>query len=303
MLSFTLRQLEYFDAVAEAGSIAGAARACHVSESTIAAALDELERALGVALLVRRRAHGATLAADGRIALERARTILEASRELERIGSEQGLAGPVSIGVYGPFAGTLLPRILARLDAEHPEASVRIVDDEHDELLRALREGELDVALVYDVDLGPELAARPIATRRPHALLPDGHPLAERRSVRLSELADEPFVRFDYHPSSQNTAALFARAGIAPPTRLSTHHFELVRSLVGEGLGWSLVYQVPASDVTESGRPVAAVPIELADGEPGAISLVAAVRSGAAARSPRLRTLVAIAADAARAHP
>ncbi|TLF25069.1 LysR family transcriptional regulator, partial [Microbacterium sp. 5K110] len=99
---FTLRQLGYLTAVADAGTIAAAAAELRVSPSTLSDALADLDRIVGAPLTVRRRAHGVSLTSAGVHVVDRARPLLAASREL-MIGlrGEPGeLVGPITIGCY-----------------------------------------------------------------------------------------------------------------------------------------------------------------------------------------------------------
>jgi len=83
--AYSLRQLAYFVAVAEAGTLAGASATLHVSASALSLALDELERALDAQLTVRRRAHGIRLTPAGQETLRRARRLLREAEEYEKI--------------------------------------------------------------------------------------------------------------------------------------------------------------------------------------------------------------------------
>ena len=80
MAEYTLRQLEYFVAVAEAGSVTAAAAAVHLSQSAMSTALADLERALDVQLLLRHHARGVTLTAAGEQLVVASRQLLESGR-------------------------------------------------------------------------------------------------------------------------------------------------------------------------------------------------------------------------------
>ena len=92
-MRFTLRQLEYFVAAGEAGSITEAARRTHGSQPTVSSAVARLEKALGVELFVRHHAHGVTLTPAGTRFLGEARALLRQAVELERSGVEPDRGG------------------------------------------------------------------------------------------------------------------------------------------------------------------------------------------------------------------
>ena len=142
----------------------------------------------------------------------------------------------------------------------------------HRELLDGLESGRFDLAMLFNVGLGDAFRLEPLAELPPYAVLPEGHPLAKRRKVRLSQLAPEPMVLLDVAPSREYFTSLFHRAGLEPTIRFHSPSFETVRSMVGNGVGYSILVTRPASDVTYDGRKVVALPI--ADKvEPGRIVL------------------------------
>lgn len=260
---FTLRQLSYLIAVAETGSISAAAARLHVTQTAVGASLNDLERALGTQLLVRRRAHGALLTPAGQYVCDRARALLAEAADLELSARDTGttLRGPVALGCYSTLAVTLIPPILQGFSALHPDVELDFVADQQVPLEQRLLAGELDAALMYDMNLPQGLAARTLFEARVYALLPAAHPLATGRPVELADLADEPLVFLDLHPSGEHTMAVFRAAGVEPRVRYRTTDFELTRSLVGRGLGYALLVQRPRRDETYEGFPVVSAEI------------------------------------------
>lgn len=260
---FTLKQLGYLLAVADAGSISGAAQRLHVTQTAVGAALSDLERALGAQLLVRRRAHGVVLTPAGSYVREHARSLLADAADLELSALDAGavVRGPLALGCYSTLAVTLIPPILQGFGHAHPEVVLDFVADQQEPLEQRLLAGELDAALLYDMNLPLGLEARTIFETSVYALLAADHPLAGERRVALEALADDPLVFLDLHPSGEHTLAVFRAAGVAPKIRYRTTDFELTRSLVGRGLGYALLVQRPARDETYEGLPV--VPVEI----------------------------------------
>lgn len=258
---FSLRQLAYFVAVAEAGTFAGAAARLHVSASALSLALDELERVLGAQLTVRRRAHGVRLTAAGTDTLRRARRLLHDAGELAAAtaGTGDEVAGTVLLGCYPTLAPAELPALLGRFAAAHPRARVELAEASQDVLSRRLRDGELDLALLYDHGLDPGLELTPLSSNTPYLVLPSGHRLAGRSSVHLAEVADEPMVLFDLAPASDHLMTVCRAAGVSP--------------LVGAGLGYAVLAQRTPGLRTAAGDRV--VEVDLAD-EPEPLRIVMA---------------------------
>ncbi|GAA4762862.1 LysR family transcriptional regulator [Actinomycetospora chibensis] len=258
--AYSLRQLAYFVAVAEAGTLAGASATLHVSASALSLALDELERALDAQLTVRRRAHGIRLTPAGQETLRRARRLLREADELaDAAGGDPGeVAGTVRVGCYTTLAPGILPATIGRFTARHPRARVEFVEGSQDVLQRGLLDGELDVAVLYDHRLDPVLELTPLSSNTPHLVLPRDHRLVHGSApVALADLVDEPMVLLDLPPSSEHALGVCLAAGLSPRIRYRTSNAETARALVGQGLGFTVLAQAEPGGRDE----VAAVPI------------------------------------------
>ena len=179
-MRFTLRQLQYFVAAAEAGSVTDAALNIPVSQSSVSAAIAQLEAALGVQLLIRHHAQGISPTAEGRQFLDRARALLRDADELERFASEltADLSGTLHLGCLVTLAPLVTPRLGQGFRERHPAVSLEMVEAGQADLVTGLRSGQLSVALTYDLDLAADLTFAPLASLPPFALLGADHPLA-----------------------------------------------------------------------------------------------------------------------------
>lgn len=257
--AYTIRQLAAFVAVAEWGTITAAADAIHMSHSALSSAITDLEKALDATLLVRRRARGVTLTPTGHVVLERAKMLLHQASELQSDAhSEAGaVVGRVAVGCYPSLGPTLLPSLIADFTRAHPRARVDFREDTQNRLHVLLDSHDLDVAFLYGLGLELGLETVTLDVREPMVLLAADHPLAGEAVVRLRDLANEPMVLLDAPPSSDHAFSLCAEAGFTPVIAYRTQTFETARSFVGRGLGWTLLLQRPALDVTYEGRDLA----------------------------------------------
>lgn len=256
---FTLRQLGYLTAVADAGTIAAAAAELRVSPSTLSDALADLDRLVGAPLTVRRRAHGVSLTSAGVHVVERARPLLAASREL-MIGlrGEPGeLVGPITIGCYPTLAPTVLPPLLHDFGEAHPRVDLHIREATHDQLEGRIESGEVDVAFVYDTLVPGHPRRERLFALPAHVLLAADDPLAQADTVRLEDVAPRDLILLDAPPSSAHTLSLFEARGLTPRIRHRTASYEAVRTLVGRGLGYGILVQRPANPASYEGYPVA----------------------------------------------
>jgi DNA-binding transcriptional LysR family regulator len=258
MPAYTLRQLAYFVAVADAGSISGAAATLHVTPTAVASAMTDLERVLRTQLMVRRKAHGVALTPTGAFLHERARRLLRDADELELAAASGGteLAGPLVLGCYVTVAPTIVPMLMEWIATHHPKVELTVVTGSQAELPQRLLAGALDLAIVYDIALPDGLESVLLYRAPAYVLLSDGHPLAAREVVPLEALADDPQILLDIPPAAQHTLLLFERAGLTPRIAHRTSDFELTRSLVARGFGYAVLIQRPAVDRTYEGLPV-----------------------------------------------
>lgn len=259
----TLRHLELFVAVCDAGGVGEAARRVHAAQSTVSAAVRDLERQLGVDLLVRRPGGVAVPTPAGRRLLAEARLLLDQADALERVALDlrDEPAGDVAFGSLVTIAPLVVPRLAAGFRARYPQARLLAVEAGQAELLAGLAEGRLDVVLTYDLGLPPEVAFEQLALLPPQVLLAADDPLAASRRVALRDLARRDFVLLDLPLSREYFAGLFAAKGLEPRIAHRSSHLEVVRSYVASGLGCSIVNAVPASDRALDGRALVTRPL------------------------------------------
>lgn len=249
-MAFTLRQLQFFVAAAEAGSVSGAARELAISQSSVTEAIRALEDDLGV-MLFERQARGLLLTHRGSAFLRHARTILAdvaAARAALRDDAEE-VRGRLSLGVTQLVAGYVLSDILQRFRRAFPLIELNVIEDSGEYLQHLLIGGELDVAVMLTSSVRDRMALQ-VETLivSPYRLwLPLGHPLAQQESIGLDELAGKPLIQLMVDEIEESTRRLTAALPVRPEIALRTRSVEAVRSLVATGAGLailpSLVYR------------------------------------------------------------
>lgn len=262
-VDFTLVQLRYFAAAAELGSMTSAARELTVSQSAVSTAVAQLERTLGVQLLLRHHAKGLSLTSAGEAFLSELRTYLAHTEELAEIARSAGhdAVGQLTIGCFATLGPFHLPRLIGACERDYPGIRVSVVEAEHAALKQALRSGRCELALLYGYDLDEDIDTVQVGTAPAYVLVGRQHRLAGRSEVRLAELADEPMVLLDLPHSSAYLERLVTSHGVTPRVRHRTAGFETVRSMVAHGLGWSILNQRPASSATYDGQEAVALEI------------------------------------------
>ena len=262
-MRFTLRQLEYFVATCDVGSITEAAQTIPVAQSSVSLAVAQLEAALGVQLLIRHHAQGVSPSPAGRRFLVRARSLLREAEEMERFASEltDAISGPLEIGCLITLAPLVPPRLCRSFRERHPEVSIELVEAGQTELLAGLRDGALTLALTYDLAITADVAFEPLASLPPHVVFAADHPLASRESVTLEELADEPLVLLDRPLSREYFHSLFLARSLTATVGHRSTQPEAIRTLVANGYGYTIVNARPLIDRALDGRPLVTVPL------------------------------------------
>jgi DNA-binding transcriptional LysR family regulator len=243
-MAFTLRQLQFFVAAAEAGSVTGAARALSISQSSVTEAIRALEDDLGV-LLFDRQARGLLITHKGSAFLRHARQILAdvaVARTAFRDEAESA-PGRLSLGVTSLVAGYVLSDILSRYRRAHPRVELNVTEDNGEYLQHLLIGGELDVAVLLTSSVRDRMALNvETLVVSPYRLwLPLGHPLADQESIALEELAGQPLIQLMVDEIEESTRSLTAALPVKPQIAFRTRSVEAVRSLVATGAGLAIL--------------------------------------------------------------
>lgn len=262
-LRVTLRQLEYFVAVGEHGSIALAAEKVNVSSPSISAAIAQLEAEFGLQLFIRRHAQGLSLTTGGARFMEAARETLDQARRLNDLANDLTgkVRGPLNVGCLLTFAQIVLPQLRRSFVDAWPEVQFRQFEYDQQGLFDALSAATLDIALTYDLNLPASLDFVPLVDLPPFAVLAETHELAHLESVSPAELAEYPMVLLDLPMSADYFLSFFSELGITPAIAERTRDIAVMRSMVANGFGYGLANARPNSDLAPDGRRLRFVPL------------------------------------------
>ncbi|MCU0854550.1 MAG: hydrogen peroxide-inducible genes activator [Rhodobacteraceae bacterium] len=288
----SLKQLEYFVALAETGSFRGAAEACGISQPSLSVQLANLEKRLGQRLVERSRS-GVILTAAGREVHERARAILDAAKGLvSRFDTPRtGLAGTIRFGASPTLGPYLLPHVIARLHARHPDLNLYIREGPPETLVSGLARGDFDMILVQLPVRGDVLPIR--LFREPLELVTArDHPFAAQARVPRSELAGQTVLALGpAYSLRQQVADLCEMLGARLRTDYEGTSLDAIRLMAGMDMG---VAFLPAlyvrSEIGADDKDVAVIPL---DGPRILRSVGLVTRSGSADEAaPRIARLI-----------
>ena len=245
----TIRQLEYFVAVAETLNFRRAAEACFVTQPGLSAQIQQLEETLGVRLFERDR-RKVLLTHAGERALVTARRVLTATDELVSGAESQKnpLASTLQLGVIPTIAPYLLPRLTPAVHRAYPELRLLLREAQTAELVELTEDGELDLILVAtEADLGG-LAARKLFTDRFLVALPPGHSLTKRKRLKPSDLHGEQVLLLeDGHCLREQTTPICDAAGACELADFRATSLGTLIQMVAAGIGLTLVPEMASA--------------------------------------------------------
>jgi molybdate transport repressor ModE-like protein len=241
------RRLRVLLGVARTGSLAAAAEELGYTPSAVSQQIRALEREIG-AVVLERRGRGVVLTEPGRALATHAERIVDALGAAEaEVQAIAGLrAGLLRLGWFSTAGAILVPRAIARFRRRHPQIELLLEEADPDECAHRLREGELDLAVVYefklDAPLPAELRLTPLVEDRLSIALPPDHRLADRRRIAMSELAGETWIQGVRHGSTLATLPAACReAGFEPHIAFQTDDPMAWQGLVAAGVGIAVI--------------------------------------------------------------
>lgn len=260
---FTLRQLEYFVAVGETGSVTQAADKMNVSPPSVSASIQQLESEFGIQFFVRKHAQGLTLTSGGRQFLARAKELLAAAEGLSSFATDIStkVGGPLHLGCLKTIAPVILPEVRLQFQQLYPDVEVRQLESDQAQLLERLQSAELDVSLTYDLGIPSNLQFVPLVELPTYVMLSPSHRLAGDSGISPEQLVDEPMVLLDLPISNDYFLSAFRSAGLKPLIAERSQDLALVRSMVANGYGYSLANIRTRGDLSPDGKALKYVPL------------------------------------------
>ena len=246
-----VRRMRVLREVALRGSFSAAAESLSFTQSAVSQQIAALEREAG-AVLVERSARGVRLTDAGEAVVRHAEGILaklaEAEAELEAIAGLRG--GRVRMAAFESVAGTIMPIAIARFAEQYPAVELSMTLMEPDDSVPALRAGDVDLAITVgggkpgdregDGVTHAHLLEDPL-----YLVLPEHHPLARKRGVRLADLADEPWIGGAPNcECNRMITQACMRFGFDPRIAFETDDYSAVQGFVAAGVGVSLIAEL-----------------------------------------------------------
>lgn len=191
----SIKQLKYLCAVAEQRHFSKAAEACHVTQSTLSAAIQELESQLGVVIFERSKKN-VLITPLGERLLHQARIILGDVEDFVSLAKshDEALAGEIRLGVIPTIGPFLLPHLLADLRKRYTKLKLFLKEDLSAQLVQRLQQGDLDLIILAFPYATPDMETLTLFRDEFLLCLPQGHALEKSKNVRQQQLRGEKLL-------------------------------------------------------------------------------------------------------------
>lgn len=261
-ITITLRQLSYFVATAESLNVSRAAKSLRVSQPSVSVAIQQLEDHYQRPLFVRHSGRGMQLTDFGEAQMVQARRVLALARSVDQPPERPGqLTGRLRLGFFINLSPFYAPDALSAFGENHPELEVEIREYDFADLLKYLRDGEIDIAVTFDIGLASDVHRRPLHRMDPYIMLPRGHRLEGREHLGLKDIAGERLILMRQMQSWEYVQQMMLAAGVDPPRVMRPGSFELQRAMVAAGHGVGIAWTRPVGDMVYGGDHVVCRPI------------------------------------------
>lgn len=260
----SLRQMEYFVATAESGSIIIASEKIHVSSPSISAAIAHIESELQVQLFIRQHAKGLILTNIGEQVMKECQQILSQAGSLYSLTANfsGSIRGPLKLGCFTAFAPMLYAEIIHGFSNLYKSVDLDVCEGDQEILINGLLRNVLDVVLTYDLNIDENLLHfESLALLPPYALFSEEHPLAHAPAVTMEELAAYPMILLDMPYSNDYFISLFKNRNLNPQIIKTSKNSEVVRAMVANNIGYSILNVRPKINYSLDGKRLVRVRI------------------------------------------
>lgn len=240
-----IRALQYLVTLSEMRHFSKAAEACHVSQPTLSTQVRKIEEELGVQL-VERSPRRVMMTQVGREVVERARAVLnevEAMHQISRQSRDPG-TGVFKIGIFPTLAPYLLPHVIPGIRRRFPKLTLQLFEEKTEDVLRLLGQGRLDaglVALPIPEEL-TQLEVRVLFEEQFVLAMPDTHPLAKKRRIRVEDLRNQELLLLeDGHCLRDQALEVCQMVGAEEKMDFHATSMETLRQMVAANTGITLM--------------------------------------------------------------
>lgn len=258
-----IQELEAFWWIAKTGSFNKAAEKLYLTQPSVTARIQTLEKELGQPLF-ERKPRGVRLTDAGRVLLPHAERVLMDIRKARQAVSDLGSAtgGTLMVGSALTTSTYALPEILARFKLAFPAVEVAVRTGRSQQIQQLVLDDTVPLGFVHSpLVTHPEIEAIPLYSEAIVLVVYPGHPLAGRPEVTAEQLASEAFIMSDRASGYWSLVEQFwAHSGIAPRVTMELDSIETTKRMIMGGLGIAMLPRGTINDEVKN-RQLAVVPV------------------------------------------
>jgi LysR family transcriptional regulator, hydrogen peroxide-inducible genes activator len=250
-----IHQLRYFTAVADEGSFSRAAAREHVAQPSLSQQIQKLEAELGEKLFDRL-PKSVVLTEAGSCLREFARRILINIADARRCVDDlkRDVTGRLVVGAIPTISPYILPDLIAKFQQRYPKVAVEILEDTTESLALRLEDGTLDAAIMSNCDESLTLQRHSLGKEALLLLLPEGHQLAKKKTIRWSDLNSQKFLLLqEMHCLSTQVHELLATHQLQPEPAVRGAQLATITQMVAADMGVTLVPKMMIESELASG--------------------------------------------------
>lgn len=238
---FDFNQLSHFLAVAKVGNFTRAATDVGISQSALSRSIQKLEQSVGEPLF-ERQPRGVRLTEIGSFFAVRATQIRNLVDDTFAELTEASNRIQIRLAVIPTIAPYLLPTVLRKFGRLHPEIKIQVQEDTTQNIVRACKDGDIDLAILALPIKEKYLEVEPLFDEELVLLIPKGHALEKKKKIYLKDVEEFSLISLDsQHCLSDNIAEYCQRQSVAPVTIERTNQLATIQELVALGHGISII--------------------------------------------------------------
>lgn len=267
----TLQQMEYIVAVYRVRHFAKAAEMCGVTQPTLSAMIQKLEKELGVKIF-ERSSQQVTPTAIGKLIVEQAWKVITRANRIKDIVAEeeQSLSGVFKIGILPTIAPYLLPRFFTKLEKANPDIDFHILEMKTAEIKKALNRGEIDAAIAVRLDELDIYDQTSLFYEQFIAYVAKSDPLFNHKNIKTSDLSNEFLWLLDEGHCFRDQLVKFCnlKSATESKSKYSLGSIETFMRMVESGQGVTFIPELALSQLSDSQKELVrpfALPIPVRD--------------------------------------
>lgn len=263
-MRISLKSLHYLNTAIELQSIKKASDKLHVVPSAVSSAIDLVEQEMQLKLITRYPSRGIQPTETGKLIIKKINVLLDNYQSLVLEGAEvkNSLSGTLRLALGVAAAAAFIPTLIQPLIDKNSDITLKLFETDNEQAQYGLLNGDFDAIIFLSENVKPGFTCENLMKAPPYILAPKDYFPRSQKTVSLSHFNELPMVLLNLPGVSEYYNSLFEINKIRPKVVATAKTNQMVRSLVGAGLGCSLLNLKGAADTTAAGDEVRILKLE-----------------------------------------